>query len=156
MSSFARFQERNKKRQIAQKQLNTSFVFKGLPSIEIKNGEKSLQASVVNKQEKDHAYVFTQAHEELKVGDVWTAKNLHLLIAEEITIIEDVNWRKYYALPCNVEVNGVHGFFRGPEKSFINIALKKDVAIESQQKPILILPENILGFEDKIMIGGRA
>jgi hypothetical protein len=80
-----------------QKQLNTSFVFKGLPSIEIKNGEKSLQASVVNKQEKDHAYVFTQAHDELKVGDVWTAKNLHLLIAEEITIIEDVNWRKYYA-----------------------------------------------------------
>lgn len=156
MSSFARFQERNKKRHIAQKQLNTSFVFKGLPSIEIKNGEKSLQASVVNKQEKDHAYIFTQVHDELQVGDVWTAKNLHLLIAEEITIIEDVNWRKYYALLCNVEINGIHGFFRGPEKSFINVALKQDVAIESQQKPILILPENVLDFEDKVMIGGRA
>ena len=36
MTSFSRFQERNKKRTVANNKLNTSFIFKGYPSIEIK------------------------------------------------------------------------------------------------------------------------
>jgi hypothetical protein len=91
MTSFSRFQERNKKRVVAQQNLNTSFIFKGYPSIKISRGDLELQASVVNKQEKDYAYVYTQLKDNLEIGSVWTAKNLHLLITEEITIIKDVN-----------------------------------------------------------------
>ena len=104
MTSFSRFQERNKKRTVAQNKLNTSFIFKGYPSTEIGSADRKIQASVVNKQEKDYAYVFTQTQDELAIGSVWTAKNLHLLITEEITIIKDVNWHKYHALLCNVQI----------------------------------------------------
>lgn len=156
MTSFSRFQERNKKRVVAQQNLNTSFIFKGYPSIKISHGDLELQASVVNKQEQDYAYVYTQLKDNLEIGSVWTAKNLHLLITEEITIIKDVNWHKYHALLCNVEVAGFWGFFLGPEKSYINVKLENKALIESQQKPILVLPANVLSFEDKIMIGGRA
>ena len=157
MTSFSRFQERNKKRTVAQNKLNTSFIFKGYPSIEIQgSADQKIQASVVNKQEKDYAYVFTQAQDELEIGSVWTAKNLHLLITEEITIIKDVNWHKYHALLCNVQIDNHWGYFKGPEKSFLDVVLEKEVIWESPQKPVLVLPENILNFRDKIVIKGRA
>ena len=157
MTSFSRFQERNKKRTVAQNKLNTSFIFKGYPSIEIQgSADQKIQASVVNKQEKDYAYVFTQTQNELEIGSVWTAKNLHLLITEEITIIKDVNWHKYHALLCNVQIDNHWGYFKGPEKSFLDVVLEKEVIWESPQKPVLVLPENILNFRDKIVIKGRA
>ena len=157
MTSFSRFQERNKKRTVAQNKLNTSFIFKGYPSIEIQgSADQKIQASVVNKQEKDYAYVFTQKQDELEIGSVWTAKNLHLLITEEITIIKDVNWHKYHALLCNVQIDNHWGYFKGPEKSFLDVVLEKEVVWESPQKPVLVLPENVLNFRDKIVIKGRA
>ena len=157
MTSFSRFQERNKKRTVAQNKLNTSFIFKGYPSIEIQgSADQKIQASVVNKQEKDYAYVFTQTQDELEIGSVWTAKNLHLLITEEITIIKDVDWHKYHALLCNVQIDNHWGYFKGPEKSFLDIVLEKEVIWESPQKPVLVLPENVLNFRDKIVIKGRA
>ena len=157
MTSFSRFQERNKKRTVAQNKLNTSFIFKGYPSIEIQgSADQKIQASVVNKQEKDYAYVFTQRQDELEIGSVWTAKNLHLLITEEITIIKDVDWHKYHALLCNVQIDNHWGYFKGPEKSFLDVVLEKEVVWESPQKPVLVLPENVLNFRDKIVIKGRA
>ena len=157
MTSFSRFQERNKKRTVAQNKLNTSFIFKSYPSIEIQgSADQKIQASIANKQEKDYAYVFTQTQNELEIGSVWTAKNLHLLITEEITIIKDVNWHKYHALLCNVQIDNHWGYFKGPEKSFLDVVLEKEVIWESPQKPVLVLPENILNFRDKIVIKGRA
>ena len=157
MTSFSRFQERNKKRTVAQNKLNTSFIFKGYPSIEIQgSADQKIQASVVNKQEKDYAYVFTQTQDELEIGSVWTAKNLHFLITEEITIIKDVDWHKYHALLCNVQIDNHWGYFKGPEKSFLDVVLEKEVIWESPQKPVLVLPENVLNFRDKIVIKGRA
>ena len=157
MTSFSRFQERNKKRTVAQNKLNTSFIFKSYPSIEIQgSADQKIQASVVNKQEKDYAYVFTQTQDELEIGSVWTAKNLHLLITEEITIIKDVDWHKYHALLCNVQIDNHWGYFKGPEKSFLDVVLEKEVIWESPQKPVLVLPENVLNFRDKIVIKGRA
>ena len=157
MTSFSRFQERNKKRTVAQNKLNTSFIFKGYPSIEIQgSADQKIQASIANKQEKDYAYVFTQRQDELEIGSVSTAKNLHLLITEEITIIKDVNWHKYHALLCNVQIDNHWGYFKGPEKSFLDVVLEKEVVWESPQKPVLVLPENVLNFRDKIVIKGRA
>ena len=157
MTSFSRFQERNKKRTVAQNKLNTNFIFKGYPSIEIQgSADQKIQASVVNKQEKDYAYVFTQTQDELEIGSVWAAKNLHLLITEEITIIKDVDWHKYHALLCNVQIDNHWGYFKGPEKSFLDVVLEKEVIWESPQKPVLVLPENVLNFRDKIVIKGRA
>lgn len=157
MTSFSRFQERNKKRTVANNKLNTNYIFKGYPSIEIKgSSDQKVQASVVNKQEKDYAYVFTPLADNLSIGSVWTAKNLHLLITEEITIIKDVDWHKYHALLCNVQIDNHWGYFKGPEKSFLDVALEKEVVWESPQKPVLVLPENVLNFRDKIVIKGRA
>ena len=157
MTSFSRFQERNKKRTVAQNRLNTNYIFKGYPSISIKGDtDQEIQAAVVNKQDKDYAYVFTPLDNRLSIGSVWTAKDLHLLITEEYTIIKDVNWNKYHALLCNVQIDNQWGYFKGPEKSFLDISLEREVIWESPQKPVLVLPENVLDFQDKIVIKGRA
>ena len=161
MTSFSRFQERNKKRTVANSKLNTNYIFKGYPSIEITGStDEKIQASVVNKQEKDYAYIFTQLDDKLSIGSTWAAKNLLLLVTEEITIIKDVNWHKYHALLCNVQVDNQWGYFKGPEKSFLDVALEKETVWESPQKPILVLPvkedKKLLDFRDKIKIGNRA
>ena len=71
MTSFSRFQERNKKRTVAQNKLNTNYIFKGYPSISIKGGaNQEIQAAVVNKQDKDYAYVFTQLDDSLRIGSI--------------------------------------------------------------------------------------
>lgn len=78
MTSFSRFQERNKKRTVANSKFNSNFILKGYPSIEITNDNGDvLQASVVSRQEKDYAYLYTKVEDVLSIGSVWSAKNLH-------------------------------------------------------------------------------
>jgi len=162
MDRFTRFQERNKKRMDAQGEVNKHFIFKGYPSIKIElnttdSGEDiySVQAAVVNQQEKDKAYIYTQWEDSLDIGSVWGAKGLHWLIAEEIVVIKDVKWHKYLAYLCNIEVEDTWGYFKGPEKNYVNIKNEYGASLESLQKPVLVLPENVLGFADKIVIKQR-
>ena len=162
MGSFKRFQERNKKRMDAQAEVNTHFIFKGYPSIKIELNTTdssediyAVQAAVVNQQEKDKAYIYTQWEDSLDIGSVWGAKGLHWLIAEEIVVIKDVKWHKYLAYLCNVEVEDTWGYFKGPEKNYVNIKNEYGASLESLQKPVLVLPENVLGFADKIVIKQR-
>lgn len=157
MSSFSRFQDINQKRGIANQKSNGSFIFKGYPTISITGtSNETVTASVVNRQEKDSAYIYTQKDTPLKVGSVWSAKGLHWLISEEIVIIKDVSWNKYTAILCNVEIDGLWGYFLSPEKSYINVALKQEVLLQSQQKPILVLGEDRLNINDKFMVKDRA
>lgn len=155
MTSFERFKARNQKRVEANQSLNANFIFKGYPSVQIKKDDVSVQAAVVNQQEKDKAYVYTNLKDVLKIGEVWHAKSLPILISDEIIFMKNVDWRKYIGLICNVEVEGNWGYFKGPEKSYIGITLEQDAAWNSAQKPVLVLPEHVLGFEDKIVIRGR-
>lgn len=156
MSSFSRFQDINQKRGIANSKTNSSFIFNGYPTISIlgTSGDK-VTASVVNRQEKDLAYIYTHIDQELPVGSVWSAKGLHWLISEEIVIIKDVSWHKYEAILCNVEVNGLWGYFRSPEESYINTVLRQDVVVQSQQKPILVLGQDVMSIGDRFEVRGR-
>ena len=156
MSSFSRFQDINQKRGIANQKTNSSFIFNGYPTISIlgTSGDE-ITASVVNRQEKDLAYIYTHIDQELPIGSVWSAKGLHWLISEEIVIIKDVSWHKYEAILCNVEINGLWGYFRSPEESYINTVLKQDVVVQSQQKPILVLGEDILPIGERFEVRGR-
>lgn len=163
MNSFERFQRRNQKRMEANNNLNNNFIFKGYPSTEIVN--KTIEedelittivnATVVNEQEKDKAYIYTTLEDHLPIGSVWGAKTLHWLIAEEIITIKHVHWHKYLAYLCNIEVENTWGYFKGPEKNYVNIKNEYGASLESLQKPVLVLPANILGFEDKIVINQR-
>ena len=133
MNSFERFKNRNSKRMEARENLNTSFIFKGYPTTILTNEKHvfkneremiittTVQASVVSEQEKDKAYIYTTIDDDLDIGTVWGAKGLHWLIAEEIVTIKDVNWHKYLAYLCNLEVENTWGFFKGPEKSYVKI-----------------------------------
>ena len=160
MSSFSRFQEINLSRGKANKKANSSFIVNGLPSILITgSNNEQVQAGVVNKQEKDMAYIYTHAGEDevkLPIGSTWEAKGLHWLITEEIITIHDVDWHKYIAILCNVEISGQWGYFTSAEASYINTILREDVLLQSQQKPLLILANSTLKIGDKIMIKGRA
>ena len=61
----------------AQAEVNTHFIFKGYPSIKIECNTTdssediwAVQAAVVNQQEKDKAYIYTQLPDELPMGSV--------------------------------------------------------------------------------------
>lgn len=157
MNNFERFQNRNgSQRMEAQKSLNSHFILKGYPSIRICGSDRDVEACVVNQQEKEQAYIYTLQNVTLDIGSVWSAKGLHWLIAEEIITIKDVKWHKYKAFICNVQINDTWGYYIGTEKTYINVKLELKTALESLAHPILIVPENVLTFKDKIVIKNRA
>lgn len=76
-NSFERFHRTNQQRLEANKKLNSQFIIKRYPSIEITNANAEKQlACVVNKQEKDLAYIYTFINQPLTVGSIWSAKGL--------------------------------------------------------------------------------
>jgi len=164
MSSFSRFQEKQLKRIEANQEMNTGFVFNAYNTITLTQFKKlaeaedpvTVTASVVNRQEKDLAYIYTANPTELDIGTVWGAKGLKWLIAEEIVIIKDVNWHKYLAFLCNIELEDAYGFFIGPEKTWVDVVLREKAVLQSKEHPILILPSDTLKLGSKITIGGRA
>ena len=161
MNSFERFKNRNSVlATAAQKEFNRQFILKGYPSIEISDHNdmtKKIMASVVNKQEKEMAYIYTSIDEPLEIGSVWDAKGLRLLVNEEIIVIKDVKWHKYKALICNVEIEGHPAYLLGPEKSYIATALELKTVIESRAKPLLVMPLGTnVKIGTKIVIKNRA
>ena len=161
MNSFERFKNRNSVlATAAQKEFNRQFILKGYPSIEIHDHNdttKKIMASVVNKQEKEMAYIYTSIDEPLEIGSVWDAKGLRLLVNEEIIVIKDVKWHKYKALICNVEIEGHPAYLLGPEKSYIATALELKTVIESRAKPLLVMPLGTnVRIGTKIVIKNRA
>ena len=65
MSSFSRFQKINLSRGTANKKANANFVFKGMPSILLTGlDNQQVPAAVVNRQERDMAYIYTHAGDE--------------------------------------------------------------------------------------------
>ena len=173
---FSRFQARNKRNIVNNRTVNTSFITSGENSTVLVNKENnSINAAVVNKQEQEVAYVYTELKDKLTIGSVWsTNKNavedklqlgdsansysndIHLLITQELTVIKNTGWNKYVAFPCNLEINGLWGYFIGPEKKHIAVELNKEVVLQSKQYPVLIMPEGSLKYGDKIMIKNRA
>lgn len=152
-NSFDRFQDKMKRRTTAINTYNIQFLANGYPSIIIKSGDKEIQAVVVNKQEKDIAYIYTDLKNPLDIGSVWEAKSLHLLVLEEIVIIKNVQWRKYTASICNVQVDGEWGYFKSPQKASLDLAFDK-TTLESTMHPLLAISSK-LKFRDKIIINGR-
>ena len=66
-----------------------------------------------------------------------------------------MQWRKYLALLCNIDLDPYWGYFKGPEASYVNIHTIKEHSTESLQKPLLVLADGILNYQDKIVISGR-
>ena len=158
MSSFSRFQERNQILSKVKDKVSSNFILKGYPTTKITNiiDNIVIDASVVNYQDKDYVYIYTNIDNTLSPGEIWSVKDLNILIVKQITIIKDVEWNKYYGLVCNVQIDNLWGYFKGPEKSFTDISLKKETVWESNQKPVLVLPNNSLSFRDKVVINHRA
>ena len=156
MNNFERFQLKNKQRASTATDVgNSSFIKKGFNSTIIECDAIKIQAAVVNQQNNDLAYIYTELKDTLEIGSCWTVKNLHLLVLEETVIIKDVNWHKYKALICNFNIDGLWGRFIGPEEKYIETDLKYSSILISKQKPIIVLPGNEFSCGDKLVIGGR-
>ena len=159
MSSFSRFKELNQTRTNAEKRRNTTFVFTAYNSIDLTLFKSPLfttiRASVVNLQEKDQAYIYTEKENPLDIGLICGAKGLYWIITEEIIQIKDVNWHKYLAFLCNIELENTRGYWLGPEKHFVNVTLREKTVLQSLQHPVLILPGTPYNIDDKILVGNR-
>lgn len=161
-SSFDRFRQKNLNQIVSEKKYNSQFILNGYPSIEVSfidplnEVPRTQNVSVVNRQEKDMAYVYTFQDQPLQIGDIFEAKSLILLITEEIIIIKDVDFRKYSAVICNADLGDNNwGYFKGPEKSYINTTVKEDSTSFSQQKPILVARQGYFNIHDIIKVNGR-
>lgn len=74
MTTYNRFKRRNSiVAEAAQKEVNRQFILNGYPSIKIENYLDSAtmhQAVVINKQEQNLAYIYTNEQEPLNIGSI--------------------------------------------------------------------------------------
>lgn len=152
-TSFDRFRRRNKLQTKATDKGNAAFVFSGYNSTTIVGDKVSYAAAVVNDQENDKAYIYTHLSDSLDIGSVWTVKNLHFLITEEIVTIKDVQWHKYAAVLCNVQIGGYWGKFS--TSTNISTSVTEKSVVISLQHPILVLPSDVVDYRDVVIIKGR-
>ena len=159
MGAFERFKAAQAQRAVANRNFNAGFLVNGASAATLVNTfDKTIKisAAVVNKQESDIAYIYTDLQNPLEIGSIWEVKSLHLIVAEHIEVIKEVKWYKYKCYVCNAQLApDLWGYFKGPEASYINIALKQEAVIQSQQKPILVTTANRLAYKDKILINSR-
>lgn len=156
-SNFSLFKAKNAAFSSAEREDNAKFIFGSYPSVQLQMNDKVIPAVIVNKQENDEAYFYTTIKDNLVAGETVSHKGLHWIIDEEIVIIKPVAWRKYHAFLCNVQLDDTHwGYFIGPEKSKINVSLKENVYLYSDQKPVLVAAPNLLQPQDRLWIRGRA
>lgn len=176
-NNYKHFQDRIRTENKADGLTNNQFVFSAENSTtlqEVDNADNKVMASVVNLQEKDIAYIYTQGEDQLKVGQIWTIAyhqqnyewdvddywnrfNIYWMIVEEIIVIKEVLWHKYLAFKCNVTIDGLHGYWIGPEKHFVDVKLQEKTILQSQQHPVLILPSaSNYAIGSKILVKDRA
>ena len=87
MNNFERFQLKNKQRASTATDVgNSSFIKKGFNSTVIECDAIKIQAAVVNQQNNDLAYIYTELKDTLEIGSCWTVKNLHLLVLDITSI----------------------------------------------------------------------
>ena len=152
-TSFDRFKQRNKLRVSATDKGNAAFVLSGYNSTTIEGENTFYSAAVVNDQENDKAYIYTQLMDQLDVGSVWSVKGLHFLITEELITIKDVQWHKYAAALCNVQIGDYWGKFSTSKN--ISTSIKEKSVVISLQHPLLVLPSGVVDYHDVIIIKGR-
>lgn len=73
MSSLvSKLHSRQESYEKAEKTLNAAFIAEGYPSIKItsEDGNTSIQAAVVNRQESDEAYILTPYNKPLTIGSI--------------------------------------------------------------------------------------
>lgn len=72
MSLASKLHNRQAAFEKAEKTINSSFIAEGYPSIKIisEDGNTSIQAAVVNRQESDEAYILTPYNKPLEIGSV--------------------------------------------------------------------------------------
>lgn len=176
-NNYKHFQDRIRMESNADGLTNAQFVFSAENSTTLQlldDPDNIIVASVVNLQEKDMAYIYTSIDDHLEVGQVWSIAykqkdhewdindfwnryNIFWMIMEEIIVIKEVKWHKYVAYKCNIDIDGLWGYWLGPEKNFINVTLREKTVLQSLQHPVLVLPASAsYHIGDKILIGDRA
>ena len=104
MTSFDRFRTKNLNKIVSKKKANTKFIFNGIPSTTISfESRDDLEVCLVNQQEKNLAYVYSELDNPLDEGTIFSCKGLYFLIVEHIMIVEDVDFNKYKAFNKHVD-----------------------------------------------------
>lgn len=123
----------------------------------IKNHESSTEITVVRTSEElpavmvmnhaegaDNSLLYVYADADINLGDYFDWKeDYHFFVLERVTIIKNVDFKKFTALECNVKVNdNFWAFFMGNKRAFKTTSLAGGNYEADNLQPILIAPIN--------------
>lgn len=108
--------------------------------------EETLPAVLVmnHAEGADNSLVYVQSEADLRLGDYFTWREDHHFFAlEQVSIVKDVDYKKFTALECNVLVNNnFWAFFAGNKRAFKTTSLMAGYYEELTLQPVLIAPVN--------------
>ena len=118
----------------------------------LRTGEELPAVMVMNHAEgADNSLLYVYADADINLGDYFDWKeDYHFFALERVTIIKDVDFKKFTALECNVKVNdNFWAFFIGNKRTFKSTSLVGGSYEADNLQPILIMPVN-----DDVQVNG--
>ena len=110
-----------------------------------RTGEELPAVMVMNHAEgADNSLLYVYADADINLGDYFDWKEeYHFFALERVTIIKDVDFKKFTALECNVKVNDQFwAFFMGNKRAYKTTSIMAGSYEADNLQPILIAPVN--------------
>lgn len=111
----------------------------------VRTGEELPAVMVMNHAEgADNSLLYVYADADINLGDYFNWKEeYHFFVLERVTIIKDVDFKKFTALECNVLVNDQFwAFFMGNKRAYKTTSIVGGSYEADNLQPILIAPVN--------------
>jgi hypothetical protein len=166
---YDRFRDIQSSKASCYDKISASFITEGTYSIDITHVriDETKKAAIAFKEKEgpDQLTIFTlkdvESYKNLAKGDYFIYDSTYYLVYEKVKLIdEDIIYLKHKARECNVSfsINGTtfYGYFVNSLDKFQGTSLEKSFLITDNQKPILIVPNDVLfDVGVKINIGNK-
>lgn len=147
-NAYERFRRVNKVSSNCNKQKTSYFIknHESSTTISVQRTEEELPAVIVmnHAEGADNSLLYVYADADINLGDYFNWKEeYHFFVLERVTIIKDVDFKKFTALECNVLVNDrFWAFYVGNKRAYKTTSLLGGYYEADTLQPILIAPIN--------------
>ena len=109
----------------------------------VRTGEELPAVMVMNHAEgADNSLLYVYADADINLGDYFDwREDYHFFVLERVTIIKDVDFKKFTALECNILINNsIWAFFAGNKRAFKTTSLMGGNYETDTLQPVVIAP----------------
>jgi hypothetical protein len=101
---YSKFRAKVSQDKVVEDKIAANFIFSGNLATVISVNNVNISAALAyvnNVEERDRVYTYTHTPDTLNIGDIFTWRDEHYLIADHDKMVKNTYYNKYLAFECN-------------------------------------------------------